>query len=234
MKTVLLRLEGPLQAWGTQGRFSIRETDGEPSKSGILGLVAAALGMARDNAQMLSRLVTLRLAIRVDREGRPLRDYHTAGGGKFRGQKYAVWARGNKEGEVVVTQRHYLADASFVAALGGEDLALVDQIAKAVQDPVWPLFLGRKACVPSAPLFEGVVNCGPEDAVRGHPIIAVPAFSAIASRRIRLVLEASPDAVGARPRHDVPLSFALYDRRHTRRFVTVEWMSVPPPLEVAS
>lgn len=219
MKSVLIRLEGPLQSWGTQGRFKIRDTETEPSKSGVIGLVGAALGMPRDDAATLAQLAFLRMAVRVDREGTLLRDYHTVGGGDFRGQKHGV---GGKEGVTVLTERHYLADAVFLAALGGDDHALVERIAAALADPVWPLFLGRKACVPSAPPFAGIVDDDPESASRKAPW-PVPRWGDRAPARLRLVLEAD----AGRPRFDQPVSFQLYERGHARRFVRVEWMDGP-------
>src|SRR5512136_1449116 len=76
MNVVLLRLSGPLQAWGVQSRFSIRDTGLEPSKSGVIGLLCAALGRSR--TADLTDLAALRLGVRVDREGRLAYDFHTA------------------------------------------------------------------------------------------------------------------------------------------------------------
>lgn len=225
MKSVLLRLEGPLQAWGTQGRFGVRDTDTEPSKSGVLGLVGAALGMSRDDTETLELLASLQMAIRADREGSLLRDYHTAGGGTFRGRPHRVW--GTKD--PVPTQRFYLADASFLVALGSDDHALVDRIAAALSSPRWPMFLGRKACAPAVDVLSGVVERGPEDAVRSAPWTD----RAVPGERVRLILEAaSPD--GARLRQDVPLSFARHARAHAQRFVRVAWMDGPPPVSEAT
>jgi CRISPR system Cascade subunit CasD len=220
VKSVLLRLEGPLQSWGTQGRFGIRDTDREPSKSGVLGLVGAALGMRRDDAATLARLRTLRLAIRVDQEGTIVRDYHTVGGGTFLGERHGLWssAAGKKVETTALTERFYLADASFLAALGGDDDPLLDRVAEALARPVWPLFLGRRSCPPSRPVLAGVVDTGPEEAVRGAPLEG--SDRARAPARLRLVLEA--DAATGRLRDDDPTSFALYDRRFNARFVRTE------------
>ncbi|MGH9945529.1 MAG: type I-E CRISPR-associated protein Cas5/CasD, partial [Pyrinomonadaceae bacterium] len=89
-RTLLLRLAGPMQSWGAQSRFREREAGREPSKSGVVGLLCAALGKPRDEGNgddgngdkfpALARLAALRMGVRVDREGALLRDYHTAGG----------------------------------------------------------------------------------------------------------------------------------------------------------
>ena len=223
MKSVLLRLAGPLQSWGTQGRFEIRDTDREPSKSGILGLVGSALGMERDDHDMLARLRALRLAVRVDREGTPLHDYHTVGGGTFGGRPHGVWSiqEGRMQSETALTQRYYLADASFLAALGGSDESTVLAIAHALQRPVWPLFLGRRACPPSEPVFAGVIDGDPEDAVRLAPMMA--AERAVAPERVRIVVEST--AAEGSPRQDDPEAFDLYDRRHGLRYVRYDFIA---------
>ena len=91
MKTLLLRLAGPMQSWGTDSRFTYRETRLEPSKSGVIGLLCAALGKPKNDPQKpeeadlpdcpsLSRLAGLEMGVRVDRPGVMLKDYHTVGG----------------------------------------------------------------------------------------------------------------------------------------------------------
>lgn len=133
MSTLLLRLASPLQAWGTDSKFEVRETGREPSKSGVVGLLAAALGRRRD--EDLSDLDALRFGVRVDQEGKLLRDYHTAHGK-----------------DAYITNRYYLADACFLVGLEGER-AFLEQLADAIQHPNFPLFLGRRSCPPSQPLF---------------------------------------------------------------------------------
>jgi CRISPR system Cascade subunit CasD len=223
VKSVLLRLAGPLQSWGTQGRFEIRDTDREPSKSGVIGLVGAALGMARDDRDKLARLRSLRLAVRVDREGTALRDYHTVGGGDFRGEKHGVWSiqEGRKQTETALTQRYYLADASFLAVLGGENHATVVEIAHALQHPVWSPFLGRRACSPSEPIFAGLVDTSPEDAIRRAPMMVRD--RADAPERVRIVVEST--SVDGSPRQDEPETFDLYDRRHGLRHVRFDFIA---------
>ncbi len=208
---MVLRLEGPLQSWGTQGRFELRDTEREPSKSGVIGICGAALGMARDDVAQLARLAALRLAVRVDRPGTKLRDYHTAGAGTFAGHPHTLW--GAEPNETAVTKREYLADASFLVALGGEDDALVAAVAVALADPRWPLFLGRKACPPAVPILVGTTELAPEAAVR-----AFPARRHDAAAHLRILVEAQE----GQSRQDVPVSFETYHRQHGRRFVKVE------------
>ena len=79
MATLLLRLAAPLQSWGADSKFEIRKTNREPTKSGVIGLLAAALGLRRDETEALQRLNRLRFGVRVDQEGSLLVDFHTAG-----------------------------------------------------------------------------------------------------------------------------------------------------------
>src|SRR4029434_6713182 len=81
-RTLFLRLEAPLQAWGERGQWSVRDTAPEPTKSGVVGLLACALGWQDDEPiRTLSR--SLRIGVRCDFMGvsAPLVDYHTVGGG---------------------------------------------------------------------------------------------------------------------------------------------------------
>lgn len=78
---LLVRLAGPLQSWGTASHFAHRDTRNRPTKSGVIGLCAAALGRPRD--EPLGDLATVLFGVRADRPGTLLRDYHTVGGGKF-------------------------------------------------------------------------------------------------------------------------------------------------------
>ncbi len=144
MATLLLRLAGPMQSWGTTSRFDERDTQLEPSKSGVLGLVCAALG--RDRAESVDDLAALSMGVRVEREGVPLRDYQTATG-------VVIASSGKPDLErTVVSPRYYLADAVFLVGLEGES-TLLSAIHAALARPVWPLALGRKNCVPSLPVY---------------------------------------------------------------------------------
>jgi CRISPR system Cascade subunit CasD len=219
VKVALLRLEGPLQAWSAQGKLGIRDTEREPTKSGVLGLVGAALGMPRHDESGLAELVSLQMGVRVDRAGVLLHDYHTAGGGTFRGKDYYVQGTSH----CVPTHRYYLQGASFVAALEGHD-ALVSRIALALRSPRYPPFLGRRSCPPAVPLLIGVVDGSGREALEKAALALEPDRGPY-----RLVLE-SPSGDGDE-RYDVPLSFAPIERRYGTRYVTTEWVAGPAPRE---
>ena len=158
--TLLIRLAGPVQSWGTDSRLQLRRTDPVPSKSAVIGLILCAMGKKRrEAAAMAQELSSLRMGVRVDRAGRTDWDYHTVGAGygirqAEGGIKYTA---STKEPETLLSRRQYLWDASFLVALQGNE-QLIGEVANAFLEPVWPIFLGRKCCIPSEPVFAGTAN----------------------------------------------------------------------------
>jgi CRISPR system Cascade subunit CasD len=217
MATLLLRLVGPMQSWGTTSRFDERDTGKEPSKSGVLGLVAAALGIDRENWIDLKPLCPLHMGVRHDRPGVPKRDYQTA--------QRVIAADGSKIHPTAVTNRHYLADAAFLVGLNGADRALLERIHAAFGDPVWPLALGRKSYVPSEPIWMhgAVVDADLREALTQWPAVATVRPRQPATSRI-LSLE-SVDRSGLM-KMDQPLS-SFAERRFGPRFVVSEVLDVP-------
>lgn len=141
MATLLLRLCAPMQAWGTQSNFSHRDTEREPSKSGVIGLLCAALGRSR--TEPIDDLAALRMGVRIDQPGAVRRDYHTAGKDGY----YRV-SGGTERSSLITSERFYLADAKFLVGLEG-DYAFLQTLQAALQYPRWFLFLGRKAFIPA-------------------------------------------------------------------------------------
>lgn len=219
MSTLLLQLVGPMQSWGTQSRFSVRDTGLEPSKSGAIGLLASALGRSR--SAEIADLAGLRLGIRVDREGRMEKDYHTTGGQRkgSLGTTGVMRASGKISYDAVLSTRFYLADAAFLVGLEGS-IEVLRPLHNALANPIWPLFLGRKAFPPSLPAWlpDGLRETqGLEEALRGYPRIAQARDRAEDSTR--MVFE---DPTGEAVRIDQPISFAA--RRFAQRRVTTAWI----------
>jgi len=222
--TLLLRCEAPLQSWGSRSRFGERDTEREPTKSGVIGLLAAAMGI--DRAEPLGGLVGLRVGVRADREGTILHDFHTA---------LEVRKADPKAGpETQTSDRHYLSDAVFLVGIEGEDLEFLRKLDVALQRPTWPLFLGRKACVPARPvrLRDGLrADEELEQALRSYPLLR-PVDDLPQKRidgderteRLRLVLECRTGEEGE-PRNDVPLSFSA--RRFATRYVRTTYVLRP-------
>ena len=227
---LLLRLSAPMQSWGVMSRFSRRDTGKEPSKSGVIGLLCAALGISRDEANMenplFAALVKLKMGVRVIREGVLQSDYHTA-------QNIAKADGGTKDTEL--STRFYLADADFVVGLEGDESETLETVQEALKNPKWQLFLGRKAFVPATPVYfrEGVFTVEEsekslEDFLRNDAEVILRKFNEeFGSRnqdnqsRKRLIIE---DKEGSETRQDVPLSFA--ERRFINRRVKTEFINL--------
>lgn len=224
MAVLLLRLCGPMQSWGTQSRFSNRDTELEPSKSGVIGLLCAALGRPREAP--VDDLAELKMGIRVDREGTVMCDYHTA-------SRVAMAGGGIKDCEL--SQRFYLADACFLGALCGR-ADLLEEVDKALRRPVWPLFLGRKAFVPSLPVWLSTGLRPEEDdlekALSHWPYMCSTADPERLPGKLRMELE-TEFGIGERVKQDQPESFAIGHRRFGLRYVTTRWIdrSKLPPVE---
>lgn len=238
--TLVIRLAGPVQSWGSVSEFNRRDTGAAPTKSGIVGLLAAAQGRRRTDP--IDDLVSLRLGIRIDEPGTVLRDYHTVS--DFRGRPLlsaAVSAAGVQKATsppklTHVTQRFYLQDAVFVAGVTGE-AGLITGIAEALRRPAFPLALGRRCCVPSQPLVisEGDGNVRADDIAevlgtlpwqvspRMRRVLKRRRRTATASVRLATVLDAAdgPDILT-----DLPLSFDPRGRTFGTRRVIHGWADV--------
>ncbi|MGW4103915.1 type I-E CRISPR-associated protein Cas5/CasD [Streptomyces sp. NPDC004976] len=169
MPGLLLHCAGPLQSWGHHSHFNQRDTAAFPTRSGILGLLAAALGRGREKP--VDDLARLGLTVRVDRPGVLLRDLHTVGGG-LSATATVTTAQGKKRSgdtTTLLSHRYYLADAAFtVAVTSPAQTDLLTTCEKALRAPRWPLFLGRRACPPAGPFLLALVD----DAL--HHLVRLP------------------------------------------------------------
>lgn len=205
MSTLLLRFAAPMQAWGADSRFDIRKTNREPTKSGVVGLLAAALGLQRDAP--LNELTALRMGVRVDREGVLLRDFHMVHGEK----------------SSYVTTRYYLCDAVFLVGVFSEDEVLMRRLEEAVRNPAFPLFLGRRSCPPEGRVCLGLREMTLEDALTSEPSLAAHgAFQQ--TEWLRMVLE---DPRGTARLRDMPISFSPFDRQYGYRAAREIWLDQP-------
>ncbi|WP_413754911.1 type I-E CRISPR-associated protein Cas5/CasD [Streptomyces sp. MMBL 11-3] len=225
---LLLRLAGPLQSWGTHSKYLQRDTARFPTRSGVVGMLAAGLGRTRQ--EPVNDLAQLSMTVRVDRPGVVLFDYHTVGGG-LPANETVITVDGKRRTEgkgTLVSKRQYLADAAFTLALTSDDEELLHSCAAALQDPHWPLFLGRRSCPPEGPLLLGIVEDPLQHLVR-MPLAAKKPRSGpqpieFYGDRPLGVLPVNPDAAdsGDGDHHsgevtDEPMSFAPLERQHRPR-----------------
>lgn len=211
MSTLLLRLAAPLQAWGADSKFNRRMTSREPTKSGVVGLIASALGRRRCDG--IEDLCRLRFGVRVDQPGSLVRDYHVARANHH----YQKQAKGS---ECYISERYYLADAVFLVGLEGEEL-LLREIEGAIQSPVFPLFLGRRSCPPTGRVSLSIRQKTLDEALCEEPSQASVWYKKSQMGKKHLLHEIIRDASdGEKPifgTQDAPLSFDQRDRRFTFR-----------------
>lgn len=218
MTVLLLQLSGPLQSWGDASRFKRRTTRREPTKSGVVGLLASALGRSREES--VADLAQLEFGVRSDQPGTIVRDFQSEK--SFDGRKV-----------MPLSHRYYLADAKFLVALGGDE-GLLHRLDAALRSPRWPLYLGRRSCPPDAPLSRGVHEeyATVREALGSEPWIASEWY-----RRKHGEVSALEIACDAHDgelcvsQADYPLEFSLTTRRYTCR--PVYRYSTPNP-DVAS
>ena len=156
MTVLLLRLAGPLQSWGVKSRFTVRATELAPTKSGIIGMLAAAVGRRRTDP--IEDLLSLRFGVRKDQPGRVIRDFHTA-------------RTLDGKTSMPLSERYYLADAVFLAGIEG-DTALLEGLDEALRHPFFPLSLGLR-------------EAGLLDALRAEPWLAAQWFQQWFHRKYR-------------------------------------------------
>lgn len=174
---ILLWFEAPLQSWGSDSKFGRRDTLTFPTKSGVLGMVCAALGAGGPQQELLAEFAPLHQTvvsyirylnrdgqlIKQDREPL-LRDFHMVGSGyNDRDPWSSLLIPKTREGKKAVgggtkmTYRYYLQDAAFAVALEVPGDRAKD-IAQAFQSPAWDIYLGRKNCVPTDFVYRGTFD----------------------------------------------------------------------------
>jgi len=218
MSTLLIELAGPQQAWGARSRFATRATELAPTKSGVIGMIAAALGM--DRTAPLDRFAEVRFGVRIDQPGRVERDFQTAR--SLDGQT-----------SFPLSQRYYLADAVFLAGIEAPVHEL-ETFRAALARPHFPLYLGRRAFPPSGPLWTALVDRPLEPALRNASWRARPhrrRQMRDSPLRLSLLLDASAEDVLVETRQDVPESFDPRRRRHATRDVALRTVELTEPLE---
>ncbi|MFF3838676.1 type I-E CRISPR-associated protein Cas5/CasD [Streptomyces sp. NPDC001930] len=225
MSVLTLRLAGPLQSWGASARFSRRTTESAPTKSGVIGLLAAARGIQRDDDEQLQTLAALRFGVRIDQPGTRLRDFQTA----------IHW---ETDKSMPLSERFYLADAVFVAAVEGDHHLLTDLHA-ALKAPVYPPFLGRRSCPPAQPVE---LRLHPQhnllEALSSEPWQASPWHARRHSRhplvKLPALIEEPKSSMRAETIRDQPVSFAAHHRRHSLRTIVRHDVEIPHPLAAPS
>lgn len=202
--TLLLLLRGPMQSWGHDSRYMVRETGPHPTKSGVIGLLAAAEGRRRSDP--IEDLAGLRFGVRVDQPGTVQKDFQTA----------FDWRTGKS---MPLINRYYLADAVFVAGIEAPR-QLLEGLSEALHKPRFPLYLGRRSCPANHDLVLGVRDAPLDVALRTEPWHASESHrrSRATSVHLPVFRDATGDEAGGSVR-DQPVSFAQERREYAWRTV---------------
>lgn len=217
MTTLRFNLSAPLQAWGDSSRFTERRTRPEPTKSGIVGLLAAAMGRRRTDP--IEDLAGLEFGVRTDQPGVLQRDFQTE----------KDWRTGRSK---PLTYRYYLADARFVAAVSGPEPLLV-ALQEALRNPAFPLYLGRRSCPPAGPVWGILEDRSLKDVLYKTDWMASSKHKRAQARTILLpivrdVVPGQRDPVAETIR-DHPLSFDPESRIYGWRDVVHEQVEIDNP-----
>lgn len=202
--TLLLRLSGPLQSWGSDSLYDDRETDYFPTKSGVTGMLAAALGLQRGDS--LEELNCLKFGVRVDFQGTYLNDYQITNMGE-------KW-------KLNVSHRGYLSDALFLAGVCTHDLQVLEKLEAALKHPKFVLYLGRKSCPPTQPVFLKIVEKELYQALLEEEWL-IPNWRKreLFGKNQTINLEIFVESDRGMLKKDVPLSFVSCKREYGYRYV---------------
>lgn len=222
--TLLLQFAAPLQSWGSGSKFDNRYTDSMPTRSGIIGLLACALGMKRTEPLEIFR--NLKMGARADQKGRLGVDYQLARiteEEKGPGRKPASW----------ITYRHYLMDAKFLVGVEGP-LDFLEKLKAALEHPAFPLYLGRRSCPPAGQLVLEIRKEPLQKSLETYPWLANRWYQRRAVRKEEPYLEAVMDAEPGTPYTgtvtDNPVSFDQKRRRYEKRDVLFWQIPLEPLL----
>lgn len=141
-----------MQSWGTSSHFETRNTDYYPSKSAVIGVIAASFGYRRDEDKKIEKLNELDFAVRVDQVGLLRKDYQTA--------------KQLKRDDPYITNRYYLEDAIFVVAISSEDDKWIEEIYTAIKNPYFQPFMGRRSCPVQPDFLIDMVETGAIEALQ--------------------------------------------------------------------
>jgi CRISPR system Cascade subunit CasD len=226
VSVVALRLAGPLQSWGSGSRFVRRGTERAPTKSGVIGLVAAAQGIRR--TEPLTELLGLRFGVRVDQSGQLVRDFQTARRSRKERDGSVTWH------SLPLSYRYYVSDAAYLAVLEGHQ-SVVEGIDEAVRSPAFPLYLGRRSCPPAGPVALGVYDHDVEAALQELPWQASEREQRRCREqtvRLETVRDASPGEFSGETVRDEPVSFDPNHRLYAWRSVVRDAVEVENPFGV--
>jgi len=248
--TLVLCLAGPLQSWGTRSHFHRRDTEREPTLSGVVGMITNGLGFSRQDK--LDDFIGLSMTSRADRPGTLVDDFFSAGVGDWHGgttdEERLYWAAyATPEGESgkvkdkdkrgIIGTKHYLADAIFLVLLTSDDPQLINTCAGALRHPRRAYYLGRRGCTPEQPLVLDISTDDPATLVRRWPWLDHPHEhdherdrTDGVPRQLAILEPAAPGDPLAEPRPDIPVAFDPLRREYLTRLVRRDFTPLTPAM----
>ena len=229
MKYLALWLEAPLQSWGIDSKFSLRSTFCFPTKSGIAGIILSSLGRGGEERDFLKNFSSFKETsisyVPTSRQSElstPMIDFQVVGNGYNEEDPWMLnmipkkrdGGKANKGGSKLTT-RHYLQDAYFGVVQEVDD-SYSSIIAYGLANPIWPIYLGRRCCIPSYPIFQGVF----ETAEEAEDKIKEIASSKGLVERERLVEGDDPHSSESFYIMDVPVSFGK-EKTYRDRLISI-------------
>lgn len=214
-----LLFDAPMQSWGHSSRFTRRSTALHPTRSAVIGMISAAMGINKyDGNEDITRFDGLRLvtvtlprpSLRTSVNIQRMCDYHTVTGIRR--------ASGKVEQDATVqTYRDYLLDARFGTLIEGP-AALLEEIAAAMANPRWGVWLGRKCCIPASPVLASPVS---ERQKSWRTLLERCGYTGIeALEAFDHVIEVSADTPGADMIEDRPIGYGRpIGERHSSRWI---------------
>lgn len=210
---IVTQFVAPLQSWGDSSVFNKRGTKGFPTKSGVIGLLASAMGIDRNDIDSLnlSRLKEVDIAVRVDNPGRLISDFQIIR---------------HSNGKNKLSQRDFIADAKFLVLITHPDELILSKISETLKKPQNLLFFGRKSCVPSKPIFIDQTQQynSVQDALKNIDFIGTR--KDIGSLPEIFVKTIVTDVNGDLELRDVPITFEIAHRKYITRRVKVSNIAI--------
>jgi CRISPR system Cascade subunit CasD len=212
-KTVVLGLEGDLQSYGTSSKYYIRDTDGYPSKSAVVGIILAAMGTHHPDGDLLEALASMQMRVdgyRSKRSCGVLQDFHMVGSdheASVWDKQFQLQAEETTLSPTKMTWRRYLMGYKYKVVLTFADDALATMVRRSLTNPEGTLCLGRRTCLPSAPIY------------RGHEDVSL--FSEDYEHAITVHEGERPDLGVVHFVNDVPVALG-YHKQYKSRAVTLE------------
>lgn len=237
---LLLRLYAPLASWGDIAVGEQRPTLGHPTRSAIIGLLCAALGLRRDQTDALKELaVGIATAVRIDNPGETLRDYHTTQVPKQQ-RKLSLYTRKDELGaaklHTILSQRDYRNDALYTVAIWRTNAGNryhLEQLRDALLQPKLALYLGRKACPPALPMQPQVIQADTLRAAFDQAVFDDDLLSSLPTPSQRTYVWEQHPAPGMKalqsyPRRDNPTHRLHWQFGNREEFLTMETLTEQP------